>query len=186
MGYFPVRYDSRVVNYDHRGFIRLATGPLLSGGNLFTLPGCTDWPSVKRPAVVVDREDLERSGFNRLRIDDLPVHRAIPFPGRARIRETKFRIIFHNDSDDQLKIRVTWLSVIRLDNFLKVSCIKCFNNLSRIYIGCVLGRFKNIYTSKTNEFSFWAWFGKIGQFLFQHLGSHWLLCRRSPLNLGWT
>ena len=26
MGYFPVRYDSRVVNYDHRGFIRLATG----------------------------------------------------------------------------------------------------------------------------------------------------------------
>ena len=27
MGYFPVRYDSRVVNYDRRGFIRLATGP---------------------------------------------------------------------------------------------------------------------------------------------------------------
>ena len=26
MGYFPVRYDSRVVNYDRRGFIRLATG----------------------------------------------------------------------------------------------------------------------------------------------------------------
>ena len=26
MGYFPVRYDSRVLNYDHRGFIRLATG----------------------------------------------------------------------------------------------------------------------------------------------------------------
>ena len=25
MGYFPVRYDSRVVNYDGRGFIRLAT-----------------------------------------------------------------------------------------------------------------------------------------------------------------
>ena len=25
MGYFPVRYDSRVVNYDCRGFIRLAT-----------------------------------------------------------------------------------------------------------------------------------------------------------------
>ena len=25
MGYFPVRYNSRVVNYDHRGFIRLAT-----------------------------------------------------------------------------------------------------------------------------------------------------------------
>ena len=26
MGYFPVRYDSRAVNYDRRGFIRLATG----------------------------------------------------------------------------------------------------------------------------------------------------------------
>ena len=24
MGYFPVRYDSSVVNYDRRGFIRLA------------------------------------------------------------------------------------------------------------------------------------------------------------------
>ena len=29
MGYFPVRYDSSVVNYDRRGFIRLATGLLL-------------------------------------------------------------------------------------------------------------------------------------------------------------
>ena len=27
MGYFPVRYHSRVVIYDRRGFIRLATGP---------------------------------------------------------------------------------------------------------------------------------------------------------------
>ena len=26
MGDFPVRYDSRVVIYDRRGFIRLATG----------------------------------------------------------------------------------------------------------------------------------------------------------------
>ena len=26
MGYFQVRYNSRVVNYDRRGFIRLATG----------------------------------------------------------------------------------------------------------------------------------------------------------------
>ena len=26
MGYFQVRYDSRVVNYDHIGFIELATG----------------------------------------------------------------------------------------------------------------------------------------------------------------
>ena len=34
MGYFPVRYDSRVVNYDHRGFIRLATGQLMSLKNI--------------------------------------------------------------------------------------------------------------------------------------------------------
>ena len=27
MGYFPVRYNSRVVIYDRRGFIRLATVP---------------------------------------------------------------------------------------------------------------------------------------------------------------
>ena len=27
MGYFPIRYDSRVVIYDHKMFIRLATGP---------------------------------------------------------------------------------------------------------------------------------------------------------------
>ena len=26
MGYFQVRYDSRVINYDRRGFIGLATG----------------------------------------------------------------------------------------------------------------------------------------------------------------
>ena len=26
MGYFQVRYDSRVVNYEHKLFIRLATG----------------------------------------------------------------------------------------------------------------------------------------------------------------
>ena len=26
MGYFQVRHDSRVVNYDRRGFIRLGTG----------------------------------------------------------------------------------------------------------------------------------------------------------------
>ena len=28
MGYFPVRYDSRVIIYDRRGFIRLATGEI--------------------------------------------------------------------------------------------------------------------------------------------------------------
>ena len=34
MGYFPVRYDSRVVNYDRRGFIRLATGLVVLGETL--------------------------------------------------------------------------------------------------------------------------------------------------------
>ena len=29
MGYFQVRYDSRVVNYYRRGFIRLATGAIV-------------------------------------------------------------------------------------------------------------------------------------------------------------
>ena len=31
MGDFPVRYDSRVVIYDRRGFIRLATGVVENG-----------------------------------------------------------------------------------------------------------------------------------------------------------
>ena len=34
MGYFQVRYDSRVVNYDCRGFIRLATGSNLDSSYL--------------------------------------------------------------------------------------------------------------------------------------------------------
>ena len=34
MGYFQVRYDTRVINYDHRGFIILATGPFLEVGAL--------------------------------------------------------------------------------------------------------------------------------------------------------
>ena len=29
MGYFQVSYDSRVVNYDRRGFIRFATGQIV-------------------------------------------------------------------------------------------------------------------------------------------------------------
>ena len=41
MGYFQVRYDSRVVNYDCRGFIRLATGVsvLLYGKRRFVRNG---------------------------------------------------------------------------------------------------------------------------------------------------
>ena len=34
MGYFPVRYDSRVVIYEHKMFIRLATGLVVIGGDL--------------------------------------------------------------------------------------------------------------------------------------------------------
>ena len=32
MGYFQVRYDSRVVNYNRKLFIRLATGLVAMGG----------------------------------------------------------------------------------------------------------------------------------------------------------
>ena len=49
MGYFPVRYDSRVVNYDRRGFIRLATDanfPTLESRQWFV---DKDW-IVHRPA----------------------------------------------------------------------------------------------------------------------------------------
>ena len=34
MGYFQVRYDSRVVNYDRRGFIRLATDVYFTKKNI--------------------------------------------------------------------------------------------------------------------------------------------------------
>ena len=34
MGYFQVRYDSRVVNYNPRGFIRLATGLARTPNNM--------------------------------------------------------------------------------------------------------------------------------------------------------
>ena len=33
MGYFQVRYNSRVIIYDCRGFIRLATGLVVMGGD---------------------------------------------------------------------------------------------------------------------------------------------------------
>ena len=34
MGYFSVRYDSRVVIYERKMFIRLATGLVVNGGDL--------------------------------------------------------------------------------------------------------------------------------------------------------
>ena len=51
MGYFPVTYDSGVVNYDRRGFIRLATGvampiigkkPILHSNPLALYDSCCD------------------------------------------------------------------------------------------------------------------------------------------------
>ena len=39
MGYFQVRYDSRVVIYDCRGFIRLAAGPSNGIGTGFDVFG---------------------------------------------------------------------------------------------------------------------------------------------------
>ena len=38
MGYFQVWYDSSVVNYNHRGFIRLATGGMRNGIGLHFKP----------------------------------------------------------------------------------------------------------------------------------------------------
>ena len=48
MGYFKVRYDSRVINYNRRGFIRLATGLVVKGEDLTTevlssFPGAGYW-----------------------------------------------------------------------------------------------------------------------------------------------
>ena len=40
MWYFQVRYDSRVVIYDHRGFIRLATGLTVQTIQLFNNSDC--------------------------------------------------------------------------------------------------------------------------------------------------
>ena len=51
MGYFQVRYDSRVVNYDRIGFIRLATGLFgvslliyyVGSGKLKWVMGISNW-----------------------------------------------------------------------------------------------------------------------------------------------
>ena len=39
MGYFPVRYDSRVVIYERKLFIRLATGLVVTGGDSISRGG---------------------------------------------------------------------------------------------------------------------------------------------------
>ena len=38
MGYFQVIYDCRVINYDRRGFIRLATDLVVVGGDSCHVP----------------------------------------------------------------------------------------------------------------------------------------------------
>ena len=54
MGYFQVRYDSRVANYDCRGFIRLATG---------LEPTYSDDPR-SNPAQIVYQKSLENTELN--------------------------------------------------------------------------------------------------------------------------
>ena len=51
MGYFQVRYDSRVVIYDRRGFIILATGLVVMGGASKVVgpnPGTLLWMDIFR------------------------------------------------------------------------------------------------------------------------------------------
>ena len=57
MEYFQVRYDSRVVNYDRRGFIRLATGLCqqclpISLFSVFYFRESSSFTSVKAPTHV--------------------------------------------------------------------------------------------------------------------------------------
>ena len=47
MGYFPVRYDSRVVIYDRRGFIRLATDHVVDVKKTF-IGGNLDFSKIKK------------------------------------------------------------------------------------------------------------------------------------------
>ena len=44
MGYFQVSYDSRVVNYDRRGFIRLATVVFSIYNWIIITKRGLDWP----------------------------------------------------------------------------------------------------------------------------------------------
>ena len=54
MGYFQVRYDSRGVNYDRRGFIRLATA-LLNFNNRSLFHNLSNLFSQSRPVLVITR-----------------------------------------------------------------------------------------------------------------------------------
>ena len=56
MGYFQVRYDSRVVIYDHRAFIRLAIGLILNDKSLLQNDIFVPQIDVAAEAVVVNLE----------------------------------------------------------------------------------------------------------------------------------
>ena len=85
MGYFQVRYNSRVVIYDRRGFIRLATDQVNSflsgGGNTSCLIGTH--PSVE--IVFLDLDFIQRPLYTRIDLQYL-VH---PF-----MRHCQHRVIF--------------------------------------------------------------------------------------------
>ena len=56
MGYFQVRYDSRVVIYDRRGFIRLANGIIINTapihGTIFVILRHLCWSKISFAALV--------------------------------------------------------------------------------------------------------------------------------------
>ena len=53
MGYFPVRYDSRVVIYERKMFIRLATEVNL----IHTMPFSSQWAFIYERAFVYKRQE---------------------------------------------------------------------------------------------------------------------------------
>ena len=67
MGYFPVRNDSRVVNYDHRGFIRLATAIVIYDSKVVLTENC-----LKYNSRVVNFDQNDAVGMSqRFQVDDL-------------------------------------------------------------------------------------------------------------------
>ena len=65
MGYFQVRYDSRVVIYDHRAFIRLATFLQLKpvAGRLKLL--CSHTNAIKPGEKLINNIFLNKMGHSR-------------------------------------------------------------------------------------------------------------------------
>ena len=73
MGYFQVRYDSRVVNYNRRGFIRLATGhtdgecSLLSTFNLLSRKPGADLEEQIRNIILLPGVNLKHKFWEIIR-----------------------------------------------------------------------------------------------------------------------